>query len=170
MLVRPATASYRTAQAAIPKYHNQYSRFRGVVFFNCRSSSKLPWNTTKTGLDASSGVWQAVFPRMLDHTRTVINFLNSLDDEIEEFGRSSPLLAALVNETQAQEVERYKGARAFSWNKAPNTQGPKMTKIQYSREASKIQSLMTALGVGSAKAVGETTFDLIFNEQSKDDE
>jgi hypothetical protein len=154
----------------IPKYHNQYSRFRGVVFFSCRSSSKLPWNTTKTGLDASSGVWQAVYPKMLDHTRTVINFLNSLDDEIEEFGRSSPLLAALASETQAQEVERYKGPRAFSWNKSPRAPGPKMTKIQYSREASKIRTLMTALGVGSAKAVGEATFDMIFDEQNKDEE
>lgn len=154
----------------IPKYHNQYARFRGVVFFNCRSSSKLPWNTTKTGLDASSGVWQAVYPKMLDHTRTVISFLNSLDVEIEEFGRTSPLLAALANETQAQEVEHYKGARAFSWNKSPRAPGPKTTKIQYSREASKIRVLMTALGVGSAKAVGETTFDMIFAEQSKDEE
>ena len=49
----------------IPKYHNQYARFRGVVFFDCRSSSKLPWNTTKTGLDSSSEVWHAVFPKML---------------------------------------------------------------------------------------------------------
>ncbi|MEQ9065775.1 MAG: hypothetical protein RLO18_03575, partial [Gimesia chilikensis] len=25
----------------IPKYHNQYARFRGVVFFSCRNSKKL---------------------------------------------------------------------------------------------------------------------------------
>jgi hypothetical protein len=29
---------------------------------------------------------------------------------------------------------------------------------------------MTALGVGSAKAVGEATFDMIFDEQNKDEE
>ena len=45
-----------------------------------------------------------------------------------------------------------------------------MTKIQYSREASKIRSLMTALGVGSAKAVGETTFDIIYKEQAEGEE
>lgn len=158
-------------KVGIPKYHNQYARFRGVVFFNCRSSSKLPWNTTKTGLDTSSAVWQATFPKMLDHTRTVIKFLNSLDEEIEEYGRSAaPLLSALSRETQAQEVEKFKGSRSFSWNTSPRAPGPKMTKIQYSREASKIRSLMTALGVGSAKAVGESTFDIIYKEQAEGEE
>ncbi|WCT76316.1 ATP-binding protein [Novosphingobium humi] len=151
----------------IPKYHNQYARFRGIVFFNCRSSSKLPWNTTKTGLDSSSVVWQATYPKMLDHTRTVIKFLNSLDDDIEEYGRSSsPLLAAMSRETLSQDVEKFQGARSFSWNRSPRALGPKMVKIQYSREESKIRTLMTALGVSSAKAVGENTFDMIYTEQA----
>ena len=155
----------------IPKYHNQYARFRGVIFFSCRSSRKLPWNTTKTGLDTSSPIWQAVFPKMLDHTRTAINFLNALDDDIDEYGQSSsPLLRALTRETTALEVERFQGTKAFSWNKAPKAPGPKFTKIQYSREQTKIRTLMTALGVRSAKAVGERTFDLILKEQGEEEE
>jgi hypothetical protein len=154
----------------IPKYHNQYARFRGVVFFNCKSSYKLPWNTTKTGLDTSSGVWKSVYPKMLDHTRTAIKFLNSLDDEVEEYGNSSPLLAALTSETRAQEVETFKGPKAFSWNKTPRAPGPRTIKIQYSREASKIQTLMKALGLTTAKSVGETTFDMILSEQDAGEE
>jgi hypothetical protein len=45
-----------------------------------------------------------------------------------------------------------------------------MTKIQYSREEAKIRSLMTALGVGSAKAVGEKAFDVLYSEQCDDEE
>ena len=153
----------------IPKYHNQYARFRGVIFFNCRFSHKLPWNTTKTGLDASSRIWQAVLPKMLDHTRTAINFLNSLDEDIEEYGHTSPLLTALNRETRAQEVETLRGPQAFSWNRAPRAPGPKFTKIQYSREHTKIRALMTALGVRSAKAVGEATFDMIYDEQGEEE-
>ena len=151
----------------IPKYHNQYARFRGIVFFDCRSSSNLPWNTTKTGLDSSSLVWRATYPKMLDHTRTVINFLNSLDDQVEEYGRSSPLLSAMLDETTLKEVETLRGSRSFSWNRSPKSPGPRTIKIQYSREHTKIQALMTALSVNSAKAVGETTFDLIYKEQAK---
>lgn len=155
----------------IPKYHNQYARFRGVVFFSCRSSRKLPWNTTKTGIDESSPVWQVAYPKMIDHTRTVINFLNTLDSDIEEYGsKSSPLLTALNRETQSQDVESFRGAKVFSWNRSPRAPGPKTIKIQYSREEEKIKSLMTALGVGSAKAVGEKTFDIVYSEQRDDDE
>ena len=154
----------------IPKFHNQYARFRGAVFFDCRSSRKLPWNTTKTGLDASSAVWQAVLPKMLDHTRVAIRFLNSLDDEIAEYGQSSPTLAALNREASPRDVETLRGSSAFSWNRRPRAPGPRTTSIQYSREHRKIQALMTALGVGSAKAVGERTFDIIFDEQGEDGE
>ena len=154
----------------IPKYHNQYARFRGVVFFDCQSATMLPWNTTKTGLDSSSTVWQATCEKMIDHTRAIINFLNILDREAEESDESSPLLAALNKETRLREVETFHGKRSFSWNEAPRQSGPKTVKIQYSREETKIRNLMVALGVGSAKAVGETTFDLIFGEQGDDDE
>lgn len=108
---------------------------------------------------------------MLDHTRTVINFLNALDNSIEEYGaKASPLLVALNKETLAKEVEKFRGPATFSWNRTPQVPGPKTIKIQYSREETKIQSLMTALGVTSAKAVGEKTFDIIFEEQGGEDQ
>ena len=154
----------------IPKFHNQYARFRGVVFFDCRSSLKLPWNTTKTGLDASSAIWQSVLLRMLDHTRVAIRFLNILDDEIEEYGQLAPTLAALERDTSAEDVERLRGPRTFSWDKSPKPSGPKMTRIQYSREQTKIDTMMTALRVGSAKAVGEATFDIVYHEQGGNEE
>jgi len=142
-----------------------------IVFFDCRDSAKLPWNTTKTGLDSSNAIWLATYQKMLDHTRAVMRFLNLLDDDIEEFGRtSSPLLTALTKETVPREVEKYQGQTSFSWNKRPKAPGPKRTRIQYTREEEKIKKLMTALGVGSAKSVGEATFDAIFNEQVEDDE
>ena len=46
-----------TAEVAIPKYHHQFARFRGCVFFDSDDSSKLPWNTTKDGVDAGSDVY-----------------------------------------------------------------------------------------------------------------
>ncbi|QIQ86254.1 ATP-binding protein [Erythrobacter sp.] len=109
----------------IPKFHNQYARFRGVVFFDCSSSQKLPWNTTKTGLDETSGIWQSVFPKMLDHTRTIIKFLNKLDEEVDEYGKNSPTLAALSKEASPQEVENIRGARSFSYNIGPKARGRK---------------------------------------------
>lgn len=36
----------------VPRYHNQFARFRGYAFFDCDDASRLPWTTTKTGVDA----------------------------------------------------------------------------------------------------------------------
>ena len=154
----------------IPKFHNQYARFRGVTFFDCRASRKLPWNTTKTGLDESSVTWQITYQKMLDHTRTVITFLNELDGEIEVYGKTAPLLLALVDETQAHEVETIRGSKPFAWNRKPRAPREKTVTIKYSRESSKIEALKTALGVTTAKAVGELTFDYIYRQQIEDDE
>ena len=154
----------------IPKFHNQYARFRGVAFFSCRLSKKLPWNTTKTGLDPSHKAWQTALPKIVDHTRSIINFLNNLDKDIDEWGsRSSPMLSSLRSETQSRPVESFSHVQRFSYNTQPRAPGPKTIKIQYSREETKIQSLMTALGVNSAKAVGEATFDSIYKDEIGDE-
>ena len=155
---------------SIPKFHNQYARFRGVTFFDCRSSAKLPWNTTKTGLDETSVIWQKTFLKMLDHTRTVINFLNELDAEIVTYGKTGPLLSALRDETQPIEVEAIRGEASFSWNREPRTPAERTVQIQYSREFSKIEAMKTALGVRTAKAVGEKSFDSVYRQQCDDDE
>jgi hypothetical protein len=39
----------------IPKYHNQYARFRGVAYFDSEDAGRLPWNTTKDGTRIWSG-------------------------------------------------------------------------------------------------------------------
>ena len=164
--------SIQRGENGIPKYHNDFARFRGVVFFECRSSGKLPWNTTKTGIDSSSAIWQAVFLRMRNHTRTVIDFLKMLSNDVEEYGgqNHSPLHLALKNNTKAYEVEELTTLGSFSWDELPKTPGPKYTRIQYSRQEEMIEELKTALGVNSAKAVGEATFEMIYRQQVENGE
>jgi hypothetical protein len=65
----------------IPKYHNQYARFRGFVFFDCDDASLLPWNTTKTAMSMDSPLYKAVRQQMITMMRPVITFLNQLKEE-----------------------------------------------------------------------------------------
>ena len=67
----------------IPKYHNQFARFRGFVFFHSVDASLLPWNTTKTGVDADSAIYRSVRQKMIILMRPVIDFLNKLKEEKE---------------------------------------------------------------------------------------
>ncbi len=65
----------------IPKYHNRFSRFRGVVYFTSENGRYLPWNTTKSGVDASSAIYRVVKQKMVTLMRPVLTLLCELDEE-----------------------------------------------------------------------------------------
>jgi len=151
----------------IPSFHNQFARFRGIVSFDSEDSSRVPWNTTKTDVDQDSPVWQKTFARMVEMMRPVIDFLNELDADIDEHTREhSPLLDFITTSTIQTKPESLPKKSSFA---APARgaiiKGPKTVKIQYSRKIDDIDFLQDALGVSSAKAVGERTFDLVLKRQ-----
>jgi hypothetical protein len=152
----------------IPTYHNQFARFRGLVFFDSEDSSQVPWNTTKTSVDQDNKFWQATFLRMTEMMRPVINFLNELDADIDEHSRGESPLAKFVDKARWVAPETLRQTIAF---RAPArsafVKGPKTVKIQYSRPVEDVELLQEALDVYSAKAVGEATFDAILKRQKR---
>ncbi|OSZ69568.1 hypothetical protein CAP40_01545 [Sphingomonas sp. IBVSS2] len=152
----------------MPSFHNQFARFRGIAFFDSADSSQVPWNTTKTSVDQDNKYWQAAFARMLEMMRPVINFLNELDADIDEYSREESPLNQFVSKTPTVRPETLQKKAAF---KAPArtsfVKGPKTVKIQYSRPVADVELLQDALGVSSAKAVGETTFDAALRRQKR---
>ncbi|MGY2050488.1 ATP-binding protein [Methylobacterium sp. JK268] len=142
----------------IPKYHNQYARFRGVAYFDCRDAERLPWNTTKTGVDADSPIWRRALERMIVAARTVIDFLNELDAEITTQGREGPLSKALASGAP-QQAEVIRQPTSFVRPDRTKYSAPRTRTIAYNRPIEQIEALMEHLGVSTAKAVGEDTFD-----------
>ena len=69
-----ATGWGENRETTIPKYHNQFARFRGYAFFDCDDAARLPWNTTKTGVDLDSPIYRSVRLTMLTMMRPVIDF------------------------------------------------------------------------------------------------
>ena len=47
----PTTGWGEGSENTIPRYHNDYAMFRGVVYFDSDNAWLLPWNTTKTGVE-----------------------------------------------------------------------------------------------------------------------
>ena len=150
----------------IPSFHNQFARFRGIVSFDSEDSSQIPWNTTKTDVDQDSIIWRKTFQRMLEMMRPVINFLNELDADIDESTREKSALLDFVTKASPPRPESFSVKKDFT---APArgsiVKGPKMIKIQYSRAIDDVNFLQDALGLGSAKAVGEACFDMILKRQ-----
>jgi hypothetical protein len=144
----------------IPSYHNQFARFRGLVFFDSEDSSLVPWNTTKTGIDQDNKYWQASFVRMTEMMRPAIDFLNELDADIDEFSREESPMNRFVSKSVPARPEQFRtNAKFEAPARTTFNKGPKKVKIQYSRTVDDVHLLQDALGVGSAKAVGEATFD-----------
>lgn len=83
----------------IPEYHSQFYRFRGYVFLEAKDPRDLPWNTSKTNMDLDSPIYRTILQQMIVMMRTVIDFLNGLHDEKNDFEKglikSMPLQKAV---------------------------------------------------------------------------
>ena len=149
----------------IPKYHNQFARFRGYVFFDCDDAGRVPWNTTKSGVDRDSAIYRAVRLRMIGLMRPVINFLNQLDKENENLDDHTPLQDA-VEAMRAVSFRKAETRDKFSYPRpAPRITLPRTGRIQYDKKVEQINEVKKALGVTTYKDVGKGTFDYYYDRE-----
>jgi Histidine kinase-, DNA gyrase B-, and HSP90-like ATPase len=146
-----------------PKYHNQFARFRGYAFFDSESAGLLPWNTTKTGVDGDSQIYQAVVLDMVELMRPILEFLRRFDDEKDAPESEQPLTQA-VRRAVAVAVRDITRVGIFLQPTRVVRTGPPMVSIQYLKSRDRIDALQEALGAGSAREVGATSFDLIYKQ------
>lgn len=147
----------------IPSFHNQFARFRGIVYFDSDDSARVPWNTTKTDVDQDNPVWQESFRRMMEMMRPVITFLNDLDTDIDEHTRDHSPLLDYVSKAAAIRPETLPIHSTFiAPARGSISKGPKTVKVQFSKPVDQVDFLMQELSVVSAKAVGERSFELIY--------
>ncbi|NCC61644.1 MAG: hypothetical protein EOM12_12045 [Verrucomicrobiae bacterium] len=150
----------------LPNYHNQYARFRGIVSFESKDSSRIPWNTTKDDIDEESPIWQSTFRRMTEMARPVMAFLNDLDADIDEHGHQHSALLGLVSKSEKKTVETYTRKASFSApTKEYASKHPKTIKIQYYRPTVDVEFLKEELGASSASELGGMTFDYILKRK-----
>jgi hypothetical protein len=151
---------------AIPSFHNQFARFRGIVYFDSQDSSRVPWNTTKTDVDQDNPVWRAAFERMTQLMRPVIDFLNELDGDIDDHGTEKSPMMRIVRAAALESVDVQVDDAVFTAPKRDSSvQKDKRIRIQYSKPKSEIEYLQDALSLTSAAAVGEYCFETIYADQ-----
>ena len=158
---------------AIPKFHNQFHRFWGYVYMDSDDPSKLPWNTTKTGIDTDSPLWRAVKQHMIIAMKPVIEFLNALRREekakpargaaADQQTRSTPLVREFAEAARAaRDVDALftQGPRSrFEWPVTDTEpSGPKEVLIKYTRPVEQVEKAMEFFGVNTSSEVGLNTF------------
>jgi Histidine kinase-, DNA gyrase B-, and HSP90-like ATPase len=153
-----------TDTAKAPKYHNQFSRFRGYVFFESDDPSLLPWNTTKNDVDIDSDVYQNALLDMVEMMRPVIDFLNVLDAELDQ--ATTPLLD-IVEAAPKVRVQTVTVQGPFKY--PPRIPSPPQARVSYARDRERVVALKRALHVDSYKDVGIQTFERAYNQLVGDD-
>jgi hypothetical protein len=156
-----------------PKYHGQYERFRGYVFFTSDNAGVLPWNTTKTSMDMDSKLYQAVRQVMIRMMSPVNTFLNNLKKEREKDNPASnrPLQAAMEKTvaTAVLAVQPEQQATQFTAPKpaASIRTEPDTQVIKYTVPTDKFDRVKEALGARRKDQVGPLTFEYYYRNEAE---
>lgn len=156
----------------VAEYHDQFHRFRGYVFFESKDATKLPWTTTKTGMDLDSTEYQSVRARMINMMKPVMSLMNQLKKEKE---KNAPKSARILNNKLENVVlvsitdivkDKRKLKEVFLY---PELKQKKVTPgdghIKYSRPYVKIDKVRSKLRVTRLEEVGEKTFDYYYKNE-----
>jgi hypothetical protein len=155
-----------TREGTLPKYHNQFARFRGYAFFDSKNAALLPWNTTKTGVDSDSPRYRATRLEMINLSRPVIDFLNRLDAEKEIEVTDEKPLESTVKASKPAELVNIAARTTFLAPKiVPEKIKPKNARIQYDRPLERVRQVQRALKVKTLRDVGEKTFEYFYDRE-----
>lgn len=156
-------------ETRVPKYHNQFAAFRGLVYFDSEDATRLPWNTTKTGVDDESPIYRSVKEEILLMMRPVIDFLNELDREKSGPAEDRPLARALeeTNLVLPRTLTQQRPFKAVA-RRSVVPAGPRMQRIQYDRPVELVDKVKANLGVSSYKDVGGQTFDYYYKMECEE--
>ena len=156
-------------------YHDQFYRFRGYVFFDSVDASKLPWNTTKTGMNLDSHEYKYVRQQMINMMKPVMTFMNLLKKEKEKNTPDSErqlnnkianvpvvnLTKIIANKTKLEKIFTYPVVKV----KISKTGNGKIT---YSKPYEQIDKVKSRLGLTRLPDIGEYTFDYFYKNEIED--
>lgn len=155
----------------LPKYHNDFARFRGMINFKSSDPGVLPWNTTKTDINPDSGVYQRGKQKMITVTRSVFNFLRNVSNQKDDMdlahGESSPIEQRIDTGEYVDVNEMDTSSERDFTAPAPEEveEEDEVGYINYSRQKERIEDIKEELGVGTYKQVGVETFEYFYSDQ-----
>lgn len=161
----------------VANYHQQYCRFRGLVYFKAKNAGDLPWNTSKNNLDLNSPVFWNTKSKMIEMMKPIVKFLNIMKKERETAPDGSIQerpLEEIVLAGESITVSELKDEQLESVFTIPKieTEEPtvKMVNISYKKPKDLVEKAKKALKVRSSKQVGEKTFDYFITMEEVENE
>lgn len=150
-------------QLGLPSYQPKHRAFIGTVFFVSTNAEELPWNTTKSGINEDSELWQLAKRQMATVGRRVVSFL---DGRYTEEG----------TEVTASELKEFAGSAqsVIAAAVAPKSSFQSATKprletikIQYSAKVEDVRKIGEHIGRRniSGSDAGKYTFDFYLRNE-----
>ena len=147
----------------LPIFQPKHRPFLGTVFFVSKFADRLPWDTTKSGINEDSSIWQQAMPRMVTVGRSVTSFLDSrYTDEGTEVEHADLQVAGgdridIVHASLG-------GSRPFVQPTRPTRT---TTRIQYSAKREDIRAIAEYLSQPSMSGsqVGRHTFNFFLRNE-----
>jgi hypothetical protein len=163
----PKTGWGEVGDVKIPRMHHQFARFRGFAFFDCDDTERLPWNSSKTGVDVESQVYCKARRIMVETTRPIIDRLNELDAESEADAR--PLFDAIETaeskSVSALLAESTSDSKFFWVGRTDLNKPERPVRISYTRPLNKVREVREKLDVEANRETGEGTFDYFYEHE-----
>ena len=143
----------------MPNFHSKFNHFVGLVYFESTDVRKLPWRTTKQGVEKEAPVYQAALNEMRIQARPIIDYLNTMyPTELEAEGVEEREL--LDNAQTVRLTEMSKAETTFEVRRTVRQQRTNVN-IQFKRPRETVERIARFLGdtTLAASKVGEYTFD-----------
>lgn len=147
------------AGGGLPSFHSKYIGFVGLALFLADHPDRLPWTTTKRGLNRESAVCQEAVGRMSIVAKPVISFLNKLypSDPAESVSQRT----MTENVRGVGDMRELLKKPSSLFKVAQSAAGPRTTRVQYDALVKDIDRIRHHLKKSSmsASAVGLHTFN-----------
>lgn len=158
---------------SVPLHHPSYAAFRGYVFFESEDMEKLPWNTTKTGVDTSSKYYRVALKEMIGATKEFIEFRKKIETVIDpEAGITAESIfdhtevsifdKRIINLLETD--HKYEFPTSF-----PTPEKPKSS-VNFKADKEKVERVKNYLGVRNNATMGEKIFNYYYEREIEEDE
>jgi hypothetical protein len=151
-----------------PSFHVKYNHFLGFVYFRSTDLWKLPWTTTKDGVDREAPIYQTALAEMRVMSRPILTFLNTFYEDVKEIEQPERLVLEKAKAVSPLTVAARTNSPSFQV-KVTKTTGDRQVSIQYKKTQKQLDDIKKAVGRRSMSAtrIGEYTFDWYYERNCK---
>ena len=174
ILLDDTTASTGWGESGNTAFHTLYYPFSGYVWINSKDVSKLPVNTTKTGLVTSHETYKLVLKEMWALANPILSYIYKvrLLEEGSAIDEAEEAAAEQVSEDAEKMDVNSNQKSIFELNEEKEFKAPlaskkkrEVSRIQYDKPIREIEIMKKRMRVKSKKKVGEKSFEYYLEQE-----